>query len=133
MRLVENTQLPNWWVSGRPLSRDELYDLGNLTDLIDDEHFDLEWRLCALPIAVVMPHFDPTRDSFESSDERLADIRSWYAKLGVAQALEKNPIVLLMQRGQITEMFDGWHRMKIAIEVKAPRVYAAVGADRVSG
>lgn len=115
MNLVELSQ--NWFERGTPV---KITAPGwDAAEFLEDDEFDLDWRLCFVPAGEVTPNLlDP-----EESNARIADIQKW-AGTELFERLKERPPILLLKTGEI---LDGNHRTHVAQEAGLEFIPMLVG------
>lgn len=131
--------VPSWWTDGTPVDMrtTELVDI----EMLEHDEWDLEWRLCRVPVADLHPCFaDPAYVPIarmpEESARRLRGIADWIGGRPVDEALAEAPVLskLLENRRKETgqpyfHFLDGHHRTTFAVRAGATWIPMVVGLD----
>jgi hypothetical protein len=131
--------VPSWWAEGTPIDMKttRLVDV----EMLEDDEWELEWRLCRVPIADIHPCFaDPAYVPLvhmpEESARRLHEIAAWIGGRPVHEALADAPVFskLLENRRKDTgqpwfHFLDGHHRTTFAVRASATWIPMLVGLD----
>ena len=122
-QIIENATLPPWAANAPVLTPDDLGRLDS-AEFIEDDEWDLEWRLCRVPVAL-LPDM-PADELVMAEPDQMDGIRAWFQKVGVEKALMERPLVLLWNDGNV-DLLDGFHRLAAAREMGATHVVCSVG------
>lgn len=133
------SDVPSWWTEGTPVDMrtTELVDV----EMLEEDEWDLEWRLCRVPVADLHPCFAdrdyvPIARMPEESATRLRDIAEWTGSRPVEETLTTAPVFskLLETRREETgqpyfHFLDGHHRTTFAVRAGATWIPMVVGLD----
>lgn len=136
------TGLPPWYTGGRLLTAADL-DRLDASEFLEGDEFDYEWRLCRVPVGLLVPHIAASWDeaiagfiqvaggtpaAAEYEHERIDSLKQWFEQDGVEQCFETTPIVALLTSDGSVRILDGFHRISVAVHLcHATHVLAAVG------
>ena len=123
IRIVENANLPAWARDASVLSIDDLKRLDS-AEFIEDDEWDLEWRLCRVPVDL-LPNIS-AEELVMAEPDQMDGIRAWFQKVGIESALMKRPLVATWD-GHEMSLLDGYHRLAAAREMGAQTVWCSVG------
>jgi hypothetical protein len=129
--------LPAWWHAGHAIdmTTTELVDV----EMLEHDEWDLEWRLCRVPVADLSPafldpDFVPLVHMPDESRGRFARIREWIGGRPVTEALDTAPILSILLEARDEEnglprfhFLDGCHRTTVAMRDGAQHVPMVVG------
>lgn len=133
------SDVPSWWTEGTriDMKTTELVDV----EMLEDDEWDLEWRLCRVPVTDLHPcfadpEFVPLVHMPEDSATRLREIAEWIGGRPVEEALAEAPILskLLENRREETghpwfHFLDGHHRITFAVRAGTTHLPMVVGLD----
>lgn len=122
IRIIENANLPTWARDASVLSPDDLKRLDS-AEFIEDDEWDLEWRLCRVPVAL-LPDM-PADELVMAEPDQMDGIRDWLNADGV-EALKGRPLVATWD-GRAMTLLDGYHRLAAAREMGAQTIWCSVG------
>lgn len=129
--------LPAWWHAGHAIDMrtTALVDV----EMLENDEWDLEWRLCRVPVAdlppaLLDPDFVPLVHLPDESRKRFAEIREWIGDRAVTEALDTAPILSILLEACRTEtglpffhILDGCHRTTVAMRDGATEVPMVIG------
>jgi hypothetical protein len=133
------SDVPSWWTEGTPVDM-KTTDLVDV-EMLEDDEWDLEWRLCRVPVADLHacfadPTYVPLVHMSEESARRLREIAAWIGTRPVEEVLTTAPVFskLLENRREETgqpyfHFLDGHHRTTFAVRAGATWIPMLVGLD----
>ena len=130
---------PAWWHAGTPVDITST-DLVNV-EMLEDDEWDLEWRLCLVPVSDLPPCFLdtdhlPLVHMPDESRKRFAEIREWIGERPISEMLATAPIFgkLIEAKKEDTgipylHFLDGCHRTTVAVQAGETEVPFVMGLD----